>query len=129
MASGASLRDDAALVRKARSGDKDAFGCLCSRYHTYASTIAKRLSGRSWASEDLVQESFLRAYLGIRGLRDVRHFRSWLVGILLNVWREYSRDRENSFGSLEARREPGGSPSANSGGTGPEELRGPCKDP
>lgn len=54
--------------------------------------IARHLGGSEVAAEDLVQETYLRAFAGFAGLRG-DNVRSWLVAILLNVARSEGRRR------------------------------------
>ncbi len=42
---------------------------------------------------DLTQETFLRVYRGIGGLRENARFKSWLFEIAANIWRNALRDR------------------------------------
>jgi RNA polymerase sigma factor (sigma-70 family) len=85
---------DADLVCRARQGRKEAFEHLVERYQTMALRIAARLTPNREAAQDLVQETFLEAYLSLRRLRDPEHFKSWLFGILLNLGRNRLR-RQN----------------------------------
>jgi RNA polymerase sigma factor (sigma-70 family) len=94
---------EAALVERARAGDKDAFGELVERYHAMVHRIAARMVGGSPdLAHDLAQEALLQAYLSLRTLRDPNRFASWLYGITLNVCRSYFRERRMRFTSLEA---------------------------
>lgn len=94
---------EAALIERARSGDKDAFGALIERYHAMVCRITARMvSGSPELAHDLAQEALLEAYLSLRHLRNPARFGSWLYGITLNVCRSYFRERRMRFTSLEA---------------------------
>ena len=95
-------RTDAQLVVLARSGDKDAFGQLIERYQSMAKRIAIAMVANENVVQDLVQEAMLQAYLCLGHLKDDRHFKNWLYGIVLNVCRSHIRDRKAVFFSLEA---------------------------
>jgi RNA polymerase sigma factor (sigma-70 family) len=95
-------RTDAELVVLARSGDKDAFGQLIERYQSMAKRIAIAMVANENVVQDLVQEAMLQAYLCLEHLKDDRHFKNWLYGIVLNVCRSHIRDRKAVFFSLEA---------------------------
>ena len=77
--------DDKELVLRAERGDTDAFSELVRRYrasvHAY---VLSRVGDFAWA-EDLAQEAFVAAFLGIRRLRDPRKFGSWLRSIAENL--------------------------------------------
>ena len=53
---------DAGFVAKARSGDADAFRVLVERHSRALFRLAFRMTGNEQDAEDVVQESFLRAY-------------------------------------------------------------------
>jgi RNA polymerase sigma-70 factor (ECF subfamily) len=57
--------------------------------------MAVRMVRDGESAEDLLQESCLRAYLGLRRLKDPGLFKAWSIGILVNVYRESRRSREN----------------------------------
>jgi RNA polymerase sigma factor (sigma-70 family) len=95
-------KTDSELVMLARRGDKDAFGLLAQRYQSVAWRFALRLTGNEDAVQDLVQETMLQAYLSLGSLHNTARFKSWLCGIVLNVSRNYMRERRVAFFSLEA---------------------------
>ncbi len=95
-------KTDTELVTLARRGDKDAFGVLAQRWELIAQRFVARLVGGSEGVPDLVQESMLQAYLSLDSLRDPARFKSWLYGIILNVYRSRLRDQKIAFFSLEA---------------------------
>jgi RNA polymerase sigma factor (sigma-70 family) len=95
-------KTDIELVGLARNGDKNAFGLLVERYQAIAQRFAMRSVANSDCVQDIVQEAMLQAYLSLHSLRDPAVFKSWLLGIVLNVCRHYIRDRKTAFFSLEA---------------------------
>jgi len=95
-------RTDSELVALARNGDKNAFGLLAQRYQMPMQRFALRLTSEEESAPDLAQEAMLQAYLSLGSLRDPARFKSWLYGIMLNVYRNRLRDRKIAFFSLEA---------------------------
>ncbi len=95
-------KPDTELVALARQGDKDAFGALAQRYQTIMQRFAVRLATEGESALDLTQEAILQAYLSLDSLRNPARFKSWLYGIMLNVYRSRLRDRRIAFFSLEA---------------------------
>ncbi|WP_411281299.1 RNA polymerase sigma factor [Gemmatimonas sp.] len=78
---------DAELVVRTRSGDPDAFGTLVSRYYDACWRFAYHMLGERADAEDVVQDSFLRAYLAIGRYDERDQFRGWLFRILTNQCR------------------------------------------
>lgn len=78
---------DAELVVRTRAGDPDAFGTLVSRYYDACWRFAYHMLGERADAEDVVQDSFLRAYLAIGRYDERDQFRGWLFRILTNQCR------------------------------------------
>lgn len=81
------------LVRAAREGDIAAFAALVEDYRPRLRAVAARVLADGSEAEDVVQETLLRAYLGLTQLREPTRFGAWLVGIALNVARMTLRRR------------------------------------
>ncbi len=90
-----------ARVRRARAGDKLAFGALVEQHRGMLIRIAVGMIGDYEIAQELAQETILQAYLSLRHLRDDALFRSWLYGIGVNVCRNYLRVRKAALLSLE----------------------------
>ena len=73
------------LVEAALGGDIESFGELCRRY--YAGTVAIAYSTLSdhQLAEDAAQESFARALVNLRSLKNNSRFAPWLAAICRNV--------------------------------------------
>jgi RNA polymerase sigma-70 factor (ECF subfamily) len=82
---------DGDLVRLARDGDPVAFRLLVERHQPMARARARRLSANPSDVDDIVQESFLQAFVALDRLRDPDRFAGWLAGIVLNVGRRLQR--------------------------------------
>ena len=78
---------DAELVVRTRAGDPDAFGTLVSRYYDACWRFAYHMLGERADAEDVIQDSFLRAYLAIGRYDERDQFRGWLFRILTNQCR------------------------------------------
>lgn len=92
---------DAVLVRRARDGDKQAFGELIARHQRMVQRVAYHMVRDEELARDLAQEALLAAFLALDRLRDENRFESWLYGITLNVCRDYWRERNVAPLSLE----------------------------
>jgi RNA polymerase sigma-70 factor (ECF subfamily) len=82
---------DGDLVRLARDGDPVAFRLLVERYQAMARARASGLSHNRSDVDDIVQESFLQAFVALDRLRDPDRFAGWLAGIVVNVSRNLQR--------------------------------------
>lgn len=82
--------DDARLVRRAQTGDADAFGAL---YVRYARVVHGLLLVRVPHPdvEDLVQDVFLAAWDRLQSLRDAAAFGGWLTMIARNRATDFQR--------------------------------------
>jgi RNA polymerase sigma-70 factor (ECF subfamily) len=82
---------DGDLVRLARDGDAVAFRLLVERHLPMARARARRLCANPSDVDDVVQDSFLQAFLALDRLRDPDRFPGWLAGIVLNACRALRR--------------------------------------
>lgn len=75
------MNSDTELATKARKGDAEAFEALVRRYARLVwATVAGMIADPSW-TEDLVQETFLRAWKSVDQLEDAAAFRPWVLSI------------------------------------------------
>ena len=72
--------------------------------------LAFRMTGREADAEDLTQETFLRAWRGLRSFRGDSRVRTWLIRILLNAATDRSRRRHPARLTTEARDVRGAEP-------------------
>ena len=85
---------DADLVGLARGGDPVAFRLLVERHQPMVRARARSLCGNASDVDDVMQESFLQAFIALDRLRDPERFAGWLAAIVLHVCRaQYRRAR------------------------------------
>lgn len=84
-------REEEELVRRAVMRDKDAFRELFERYGQRAFAIAYDVVRRKEDAEDVVQESFVKAYLSLPEFRGQSSFYTWLYRIVYNLAIDYRR--------------------------------------
>jgi RNA polymerase sigma-70 factor, ECF subfamily len=82
---------DGELVRLARDGDPVAFRLLVERHQPMARARAAAVCRNRSDVDDIVQESFLQAFVALDRLRDPDRFAGWLAGIVLNISRNLQR--------------------------------------
>jgi RNA polymerase sigma-70 factor (ECF subfamily) len=82
---------DADLVELARDGDRAAFRLLIERHQPMVRARARSLCGNPSDVDDVMQESFLQAFIALDRLRDPERFAGWLAAIVLNVCRAQYR--------------------------------------
>jgi RNA polymerase sigma-70 factor (ECF subfamily) len=89
-------RTDEELVALAAAGDPDSFNQLTVRWERPIFALAFRTLGREEDARDVCQETFLRAYRGIKGFKGQAKFSSWLYRIALNLCRDWIRRERRS---------------------------------
>lgn len=72
---------EALWVEQARRGDRQAFGQLVRAYQRPVFNLTYRLLGNEQEAEDAAQETFLRAYAGLRQYDSAHKFSTWLFSI------------------------------------------------
>lgn len=72
------------LIAAAQAGDREAFEELVRLTHADTYTLALRLTGNEEDARDVVQETYLRAYRGLRRFRGDAQFSTWLYRITAN---------------------------------------------
>jgi RNA polymerase sigma-70 factor (ECF subfamily) len=85
---------DATFVAKARAGDADAYRVLVERHSRALFRLAFRMTGNESDAEDVVQESFLRAYRQLGKFDDRAAFGTWLYRIATNCSLDLVRSRK-----------------------------------
>jgi len=87
--------EETALVVKAQAGDAQAFTDLVNRYERKIYRIAKHITQNDEDAEDVLQETFLKAYEHLSGFQGNSKFYTWIVRIAVNE-SPYGRITRNS---------------------------------
>jgi RNA polymerase sigma-70 factor (ECF subfamily) len=74
----------AAVLARARQGDGEAFRALVEQHSRSVFRLAFRMTGNQQDAEDVVQESFLRAYRQLGRFESRANFGTWLYRIVAN---------------------------------------------
>ncbi|MDH3284806.1 MAG: sigma-70 family RNA polymerase sigma factor [Acidobacteriota bacterium] len=75
------------LIRRAKSGERDAFDRLVAEFGRLVLSLALRMVGHRQDAEDVAQEVFLRLFRALDGIDETRSLEPWLVRVTLNVAR------------------------------------------
>jgi RNA polymerase sigma-70 factor (ECF subfamily) len=84
---------DLAVVARVKAGDHDAFRHLVERHSRSVFRLAYRLTGHEQDAEDVVQETFLKAFREIRRFEARSSFATWLYRIAVNSSHDLLRQR------------------------------------
>jgi RNA polymerase sigma-70 factor (ECF subfamily) len=71
------LAEESELIAAAQAGDRPAFAVLVERYWVRLYRWLYHLTHDPHAAEDLAQETFLKAFSGLRTFRPDSNFRAW----------------------------------------------------
>jgi RNA polymerase sigma-70 factor (ECF subfamily) len=79
------------LIARCREGDRDGFGELVALTEPRVRRLLVRLVGRRADLDDLVQETYLRAWRSLPRFRGESRFSTWLLRIATNTARTWRR--------------------------------------
>ena len=86
-------RVDRALVERAVAGDRDAFEAIYRRYQNRVYGVSMRLAADRVEAEELVQETFVKAWTALGGFGGRGSLGGWLARIAINRWKDRWRDQ------------------------------------
>ena len=78
------LVDDRELVERARAGERGAFNDLVERHAPKIFRLARTITKNDQDAEDVLQETFLKAYSKLDTFQGESQFYTWLVRIAVN---------------------------------------------
>jgi RNA polymerase sigma-70 factor, ECF subfamily len=110
---------DAEALARARAGDTDGFRILVERHAGAVFRLAYRMTGNEHDAEDVVQETFLKAFRRLHQFEERASVSSWLYRIAANCGYDVLRSRR--------RREDGRAPDPAEGDGAAASL--PATDP
>jgi RNA polymerase sigma-70 factor (ECF subfamily) len=116
------VQTSATSSTKATSQEK--FEDLLKQTHKQAFSLAYRLTGNQSDAEDLMQDSYIRAYRFFHRYKEEMPFSSWIYRIMTNLFIDGSRKKgKYKLESIEGREWNGSAPvEIADGGGNPEEL-------
>lgn len=87
------MRTDVELVNAALCGEKQAFAVLVKRYERPVRAVALNVLGDRHLAKDAAQDTFVRAYERLAGLRKPEAFGAWLMKIARRCALDLARRR------------------------------------
>jgi RNA polymerase sigma-70 factor (ECF subfamily) len=72
------------LVEKARQGDVEAFSTLIAKYERRVYRMARQITQNDEDAEDVLQDTFLKAYEHLKSFQGQSKFYTWLTRIAVN---------------------------------------------
>ncbi len=84
---------DATLVEAAKRGDQDAFEALCRETHRSVYGLVYRLVGNHDDAADVMQETYLRVWRGLRSFRGDATFGTWVYRVAANAAMSHLKKR------------------------------------
>src|SRR5881275_3161769 len=87
--------ESTAVLARARQGDNEAFRALVERHSRSVFRLAFRMTGNEQDAEDVVQESFLRAYRQLARFESRANFGTWLYRIVANCSVDLMRAKQS----------------------------------
>jgi RNA polymerase sigma-70 factor, ECF subfamily len=91
------IPSDMSLVRRAQSGESWAFDQLVLKYRPRIVELAMRYTRNPADADDATQETFIKAYRGLRHFRGASAFYTWLYRIASNCARNFLKARRRDF--------------------------------
>jgi RNA polymerase sigma-70 factor (ECF subfamily) len=103
---------DPELVRRAQSGEREAFDALYRRNAERIYAVCLRMTGDVASAERLTQDAFVRAWQKLGSFRGESAFSSWLHRLAVNVVLEEGRRNRRRWSRVEIMADPGALESA-----------------
>ena len=79
------------IVSKARNGDEEAFGILYETYWPAVLFVCNKLVSNKEDAKDLLQDTFMKAFEGIRHLKSDDKVKQWLLKVAANECYQWLR--------------------------------------
>ena len=95
------MENDAQLIYKVLSGDDEAFTALVRKHQKSVHALAWRRIGDFHFAEEIVQDTFLRAYKGLPKLKNPSQFSGWLYVITDRLCKSWLKKNKSILTSVE----------------------------
>jgi len=93
------LNDIALVAQVVVLGNKRAFDTLVKKYQSPVRRFfLHQTLGDAELSDDLAQETFIKAYTNLASFKNLSNFSTWLFRIAYNIFYDYIRNRKETSG-------------------------------
>jgi len=89
---------DEQLVKSCKAGNQQHCGLLYERHKDYVAYIAWKTVGDAELARDLTQDTFLRAFKGLKRFKGDSSFKTWLTRIVVNLCKDRRKSAEVKHG-------------------------------
>jgi len=93
--------EEVVLIRRARDGDREAFGVLVQRYQNAVYNLCYRMLGDFHEAEDATQEVFLKIYRRLEKYNPAYRFSTWVLSVASHHCIDRLRRRRVTWVSLD----------------------------
>jgi len=94
--------DDGTLIEKTLDGHSECFGVLMNRHLPAVRSRVRSMARNEFDQDDLVQETFMKAWRNLGGFRADASFKTWLLRVATNeVLQNFRREQRKRTGSAE----------------------------
>lgn len=95
MYSGESKLTDEAIIRRVANGELSLYEIIIRRYNPYLYKVGRSYNYNHEDTEDLMQDTFVDAFKGLKKFEGRAAFKTWLIRIMLNNC--YHKKEKSSF--------------------------------
>jgi RNA polymerase sigma-70 factor, ECF subfamily len=95
------MKADLDLVTEVKNGDRSAFSELVLRHQKAIYRLALRFTRDHGTAEDIVQDTFVKAFQKLDSFEERSSFKSWLFRIAINTAKNKLRGSENNDVDIE----------------------------
>ena len=87
------MDEDLDLINRTRAGEREAFDSLVLKYQKPLYAMLYRMVSNHEDAADLLQKTFIKAFIGLGAFEQRSSFKTWLYQIAINLAKNIYRDR------------------------------------
>jgi len=90
------MDEDLDLINRTEAGERDAFNELVLKYQRPLYSLLYRMVSNHEDASDILQKTFVKAFIGLGAFERRSSFKSWLYQIAINLAKNVYRDRSRA---------------------------------